>query len=331
MHRSRIQGSSGRAISWWGISRLTALSLVLLLFASAVRGAEEVERATFDDAPIDESAADMAPPEEAPPAKGSTTKRAKVKSGVIQASAISPPLTEAPLPDELISLEDGALSEETPEGDAPPPKAKGAPGAKAKADTKSGTDAKLGADGKPAPRERLVVGDGYTLEVKRGGVTQSFGGNLLKATEKWIVLRRMATGRNDYGVPLLSALPKFGNYFRRSYESLVEDDLWIPREAATIVSHRHVDTTAAARHIPANEPPPKAHCAVGFVQGEKVVRRDAQLSAIDADHVTLLLMTPFHSQYQQQISRGDILCISIPVVLSNVRMTHRDTTGQAKK
>ena len=192
------------------------------------------------------------------------------------------------------------------------------------------TAEKSTAAGKPAAREKLVIGDAYTLEVTRGGVTQSFGGNLLKANEQWIVLRRVASGRNDYGVPLLSVLPKVGSYFRRSYESLVEDDLWIPREAATIASHRKVDTSAAARHIPANEPPPKAHCGVTFVHEEKLARRDAQMTAIDANSITLQMSTPFRSQYQQQIARSEILCISIPVVLSNVRMTRRDE-GQAKK
>jgi hypothetical protein len=289
------------------------LPLAIVVFASAVWGQEKVDLASFVETPV-ETADDIPPPAKTPSRKK--------------------PAAEAPLPDDeafSASADETALPEETPEGESQPPAAKGAPAAKSAKMKSAGTksaDAKAGdaksADAKPAARERLVVGDAYTLEVKRGGVTQSFGGNLLKANEQWIVLRRVATGRNDYGVPLLSALPKVGNYFRRSYESLVEDDLWIPREAATIASHRHVDTAAAARNIPANEPPPKAHCGVAFVHEDKFLRRNVQLSAINAETLTVLMTTPFRSQYQQQIARNEILCISIPVILSNVRMTHRD-------
>jgi hypothetical protein len=312
MHARRLKHSSGHRVwrfvlSRPAILRLATLPLLMLPlamggFASAARAADGVELASFEDTPIDDSPADMTPQAKLLPTKKPLGKQ---------------PLAEAPLPDDT-ALPDGAAAEEAA-SPAEKPMGKSTPRAE-----------KSTAAGKPAPREKLVIGDAYTLEVKRGSVTQSFGGNLLKANEQWIVLRRVASGQNDYGVPLLSVLPKVGSYFRRSYESLVEDDLWIPREAATIVSHRKVDTSAAARNIPANEPPPKAHCGVAFVHEDKFVRRDVQLAAIDANNVTVSMSTPFRSQYQQQIARGEILCISIPVVLSNVRMTHRDD-GQARK
>ena len=149
-------------------------------------------------------------------------------------------------------------------------------------------------------RERLVIGDAYTLEVKRGGVVRSFGGNLLKANDKWIVLRRIATGRNDYGVPLLSSLPKVGNYFRRSYESLVEDDLWIPREAATIISHHHV-TTAAPSSAVGDQPMARTRCGVAFAHGERFERRDGELTAITDDKLTVLTLGPFRRPIRSRL------------------------------
>jgi hypothetical protein len=309
MHLSRTQRFRTAVISQWAMLQMAALPLAIVFSASAAWGEDGVNLASFVETPV-ETAGEIPPPTKTPARKK--------------------PAAEAPLPDDEAlpaSSDDAALPDETPDGESLPPTANGARAAKS--GKMKSADAKAG-DAKSSQREQLVVGDAYTLEVKRGGVKQSFGGNLLKANDQWIVLRRMATGRNDYGVPLLSALPKVGGYFRRSYESLVEDDLWIPREAATIESHRKVDTTAAARHIPANEPPPKAHCGVAFVHDDKFVRRDGQLATMGSENVTMTFTSPFHSQYQQQIARGEILCISIPVVLSNVRMTHRDDT-QARK
>jgi hypothetical protein len=197
-------------------------------------------------------------------------------------------------------------------------------------DATPGVDTEPAASAKAAPRDKLVIGDAYMLEVKRGGVTRTFGGNLLKATDKWIVLRRVAAGRNDYGIPLLSALPKVGTMFRRSYESLVEDDLWIPREAATIESHRQVKSAATTKPVLGSEPPTRSRCGVAYGHGEKFVLHEGELTAIAEDKVTLLTTGIFYSQYHQKISRGDLFCISIPVVLSNVRMTERDSS-QARK
>jgi hypothetical protein len=178
-----------------------------------------------------------------------------------------------------------------------------------------------------APRG-YVIGDSYTLKVSRGDAVMTVGGNLLKATDQWIVLRRIAAGRNDYGIPLLSSLPKLGKVFSRSYETLVEDELWIPREAATIEAHRKVSTTAPGGNTVGKSPPLKTRCGVALAQGDKVARRDGELSAVGEDSLTLLMYTPFRSPYRQQLTRSDVLCISLPVVLSNVRMTQRDSEAQ---
>jgi len=179
------------------------------------------------------------------------------------------------------------------------------------------------------PRQKLVIGDAYMLEVKRGGISKSFGGNLLAANNDWIVLRRVAGSRNDYGVPLLSGLPKVGNYFRRSYESMVEDDLWIPREAAAIQQHHRVNT-APAQHTVGKNPPSQSHCAIAFAHEDKFVRRDGDLKTVNPETVSVMLTTPFHSQYEQQISRKELLCISVPVVLSKIRMTEKDKSATKK-
>ena len=273
MQPGRIKWSGTIVISRLAISPFAFLPLAMLVFASAVRGAE----------PLNQPAANQIP------------------------------AGEAPLPD------GGAVSI-----------ASSLPDASAVLDASEVPDASAAPAAKSGPHGRLVVGDAYTLEVKRGSVVRSFGGNLLKASDKWIVLRRIASGRNDYGVPLLSSLPKVGNYFRRSYESLVEDDVWIPREAATIVSHNHVTTSAPTSTL-GDQPTARTRCGVVFAHGDKFERRDGELTAITDDKLTVLTLGPFRAPYPQQIARSEILCISIPVVLKNVRMTERDSSKDAMR
>ena len=119
----------------------------------------------------------------------------------------------------------------------------------------------------PPPEEQttiaplLTVGDAYTLAVNRGGAKQSFGGNLAKATDHWIVLRRIASGKTDYNVPILSQLPKLGTAFRRTHSGMIEEDLWIPRDAAEIESHIRVANGAKMKPIPGTAPPTRLRCA----------------------------------------------------------------------
>ncbi len=223
-----------------------------------------------------------------------------------------------------------ARAGQTAVGDAPLPDMEPLPESQSVPNEEPVAGAEHAPDAKPSPHERLIIGDAYTLEVKRGGVTRSFGGNLLKASDKWIVLRRMASGRNDYGVPLLSSIPKVGSMFRRSYESLIEDDLWIPREAATIESHHKVVASTTEKPVVGNEPMVRTRCGVAFAHGDKFERRDGELTAVSDERVTVLTTGPFRAPYPQQIARGDILCVSIPVVISKVRMTQRDSSTERK-
>ena len=101
----------------------------------------------------------------------------------------------------------------------------------------------------------LTVGDAYTLAVTRGGAKQTFGGNLAKATDHWIVLRRIASGKSEHNVPLLSQIPKLGTAFRRTNTGMIEEDLWIPRTAAEVESHIRVANGAKMKPIPGTEPP----------------------------------------------------------------------------
>jgi hypothetical protein len=169
----------------------------------------------------------------------------------------------------------------------------------------------------------LVLGDAYTFEVKRGDAKQTFGGNLVKTTEQWIVLRRISSGKNESGIPILSAIPKLGNMFRQAHEGLVEDDLWIPRDAAAIESHMPVSKAAKMKPVLGTEPPTRFRCAMTLAENNEVVRRSGNLAAINEKGVTLLSSGSMWSNQSRAVPRANIMCISISNYVSDIRMTHR--------
>ena len=163
----------------------------------------------------------------------------------------------------------------------------------------------------PAAEADLIVGDGYTMEVKRGDVAESCRGDLVKATDKWVVLRNSDVSMQCEGIPFLMDLPLVGELFCR-YSDVVEvTDLWIPREAATLRSHTPGAKVAAANPVVANEPPTAAMCRVSAAASGKLDHFIRPLSAVDGDDVTL---AGNDDKYRLRIARRDILSIEIPLV-----------------
>jgi hypothetical protein len=169
----------------------------------------------------------------------------------------------------------------------------------------------------------LTVGDAYTLAVTRGEAKQTFGGNLVKATEHWLVLRRISTGKSENNVPLLSQMPMFGSAFRRSQSGMIEEDLWIPRDAAQIESHIRVANGAKPKPVKGTQPPTRNRCAMMLNESGEAVRRDGNLASIGAKGVVLMVPGGFFSQQRRKVPHEDILCISVSNYISDIRVTHR--------
>src|SRR5262245_16127658 len=56
----------------------------------------------------------------------------------------------------------------------------------------------------------LVVGDSYTIRAERHGAKQQFKGELVKANDRWIVLRHITPRRRGWSIPVLAQLPVIG-------------------------------------------------------------------------------------------------------------------------
>src|SRR5438105_2967170 len=80
----------------------------------------------------------------------------------------------------------------------------------------------------PAVSE-LVVGDGCALRVERHGVRKQFRGELVKITDRWIVLRSSSAAPNHDA----SKIPLLGSMLHSPPKEHRDEYLWIPREAAT--------------------------------------------------------------------------------------------------
>jgi hypothetical protein len=160
----------------------------------------------------------------------------------------------------------------------------------------------------PAAEAELVLGDGYTMEVRRGAVAKPCGGELVKATDKWVVLRSRNISQTCEGIPYLMDLPLIGDWFCRYTDDVLVTDLWIPREAATLRSHTPGAKPAAVKPFVADEPPILAMCRVSAVTGGKVDHFIRDLTVVGGDGVTLAGTDDGHPL---QIARHDLLSIEI--------------------
>lgn len=180
----------------------------------------------------------------------------------------------------------------------------------------------------------LVVGDGYFLRVERNGAGKQFRGDLVKLTDRWIVLRRISVSSLRREIPVLSTIPLVGGVFYASIPERHDEFLWIPREAATVEKRIQPAKPLVIKAPEGDEPPTKVACAVELVVGKKAVQREGGMQAIKDDKVTLAVTTtiPFEmptsalgaitsagdskrpkARYsREQFARKDILCVRVP-------------------
>ena len=119
--------------------------------------------------------------------------------------------------------------------------------------------------GKAPPDDSLVIGDGYLLRVERNGVRKQFRGNLVKLTDRWIILRRQSVSSASHQIPLLSGIPIVGSIFHTSIPERHDEFLWIPREAATVEKRIQAAKPSEVKAPQGDDPPVKVACAVEAV------------------------------------------------------------------
>ena len=150
----------------------------------------------------------------------------------------------------------------------------------------SGQDASTVTLAEPAVDE-LTVGDGYAIEVDRGGVRQRLVGDLAKANDRWIILRQVSESRTDFETPVLSKLPFVGRHFHNIGIGRQTTYVWIPREAATVAG-RVVATNREAIDVPADETPPVGNsCRVDVVADGKIATHEGSLAELSDDQLVI--------------------------------------------
>ena len=111
--------------------------------------------------------------------------------------------------------------------------------------TSAAASGQEGAAPKPAARKQpeMIVGDWYAVDVQRKDSRQRLEGDFVKANDRWMVLRRISEGRHDVTVPISSKVPFLKT--KKSAIGVQTEYLWIPRQAATVVSR-----TPATQRVP---------------------------------------------------------------------------------
>jgi hypothetical protein len=171
--------------------------------------------------------------------------------------------------------------------------------------------------GTAATDVNLVVGDQYTLNVQRGGTAKTYRGDLIKLTDRWVVLRR-TTARRHNPERIFWALPQSlrAPAASHSYAIVSRSDLWIPREAATVESHRDRAVGPAEKPLPIPENLKQAHCTGTLVRGEREIDLTGNLMRFDDERLILSTVAGLQNR-EQKFDRADILCVSVPLCLQD--------------
>jgi hypothetical protein len=162
----------------------------------------------------------------------------------------------------------------------------------------------------PAADADLVLGDGYTMEVRRGNAAETYSGPLVQVTDKWVVLRKMVVAGSDGGIPYPKDIPLIGGLFGHSTRLTQELDVWIPREAATIESHLKVAQRPAEMPHLTEAPPLDSECYVEVAAGDQVDVTRGMVTALGAAGLTMVSHSNDGNQ-AWRISRGELLVVSV--------------------
>ncbi|MES1213846.1 MAG: hypothetical protein ABUL64_04590 [Singulisphaera sp.] len=118
-----------------------------------------------------------------------------------------------------------------------------------------------------AERVELRLGDIYTVDVDGAAGPQRFSGDLVKANERWLVLRRDSEARHDVSVPVSSKVP----YLKRKKVEVSPQTeyFWIPRPAAQVVSRSPPEGLRPLDDHLGDNPAIGAACDVTFATDNK--------------------------------------------------------------
>jgi hypothetical protein len=109
----------------------------------------------------------------------------------------------------------------------------------------------------PAPStdvRHLELGDRYEVAVRRDDVEQRYSGELVQATDEWIVLRIWSAPHPEPCIPVVSKNPfsSWGDVEERLGRTTYE--CWIPRSVATVVGRSLVADKTALKRVTSDEP-----------------------------------------------------------------------------
>jgi hypothetical protein len=133
----------------------------------------------------------------------------------------------------------------------------------------------------------LVIGDSYTVRAARAGASQKLEGELVKITDRWIVLRHTSPGRRERIVPMLSKVPFVGPLFRTRGVSALDEFVWIPRDAVTVEARRQSTKPPTDATTLGDQPAVQVLCAVDVAVGERVTRREGGLESLSSERLMI--------------------------------------------
>jgi hypothetical protein len=130
----------------------------------------------------------------------------------------------------------------------------------------------------------FVPGDSYTIDVQCQGVAKRVRGDFVKATDRWIVLRKISEGRG----PDAPKNPLAGSQASlRANIELQTEIFWIPREIATITDWTHAKNPPPTTEVEDDSPPLNTMCRVVAADEDKAVAVRGNLTAISDDSIIL--------------------------------------------
>jgi hypothetical protein len=127
----------------------------------------------------------------------------------------------------------------------------------------------------------FVPGDSYTIDVQCQGVAKRVRGDFVKATDRWIVLRKVSEGRGD-------ARGLAGSrQSQRAEKGRQTEIFWIPREIATITDWSHAKSPQPTTEVDDESPPLNTMCRVVAAEEDKAVAVRGSLTKITDDSIIL--------------------------------------------
>jgi hypothetical protein len=177
----------------------------------------------------------------------------------------------------------------------------------------------------PDAIDHLAVGDSYIVVVERHGVERRLEGDLVKANLRWIVLRNLSEGRNEFGVPVLSKLPYLNRAFKNVGIGREDQHLWIPREACTVQGRIRAAVALAVTPLAEESPPAEAGCTVELAENNKLVRQhgDMEISPSGAMH--------FKTSEETQVETPRPVLGRLPLVGKQFTTTHTEFRDRQRR